>query len=154
MYSIERGTGMEEVRRMKLWYNLKYDRRMVMAVEGDADVRMFFKGNEKCEYFYMGESDEPKRQAQKEGASYEGRTWSCDHGVVYGADDLKGQMRWLRLGGRIVELSDDDENSVTLDNVGDEDTPTKGGDEGSKGSGGDERNNENESVWPRSGLQA
>lgn len=60
----------------------------------------------------------------------------------------------LRLGEEIIELSDDDEIPMASDNVGDEKTPTEGGEEGSKGSGGGERNNEDDSVWPRSGLQA
>ena len=48
------GMGLEEVRRMelitgtdlsedKLWYNLKYNRQILMEVEGDTDVRMIFK---------------------------------------------------------------------------------------------------------------
>ena len=40
-----------------------------MAVEGDADVRMFLKGNEEYEYFYVDDSDGPKRRAQKAGAA-------------------------------------------------------------------------------------
>ncbi|KAJ8437780.1 hypothetical protein Cgig2_024084 [Carnegiea gigantea] len=60
----------------KLWYSLKYDRQMVMAVEGDADVRMFLKGNDEHRYFYVGESDGPKRRAEKVGVSREGRTRS------------------------------------------------------------------------------
>ncbi|KAJ8446366.1 LOW QUALITY PROTEIN: hypothetical protein Cgig2_019259 [Carnegiea gigantea] len=55
--------GIEEVRRMvteisgnelseqKVWFSLKYDRGLVMALEGDADVRMFFKGNDEHGYF-------------------------------------------------------------------------------------------------------
>ncbi|KAJ8437783.1 hypothetical protein Cgig2_024087 [Carnegiea gigantea] len=46
--------------------NLKYDRGMVMAVEGDADVRMFLKGNDEHLYFYGGESDGPKRRTEKD----------------------------------------------------------------------------------------
>ncbi|KAJ8448842.1 hypothetical protein Cgig2_011463 [Carnegiea gigantea] len=68
---------MEEVRRMvsevtgsdwtmqKLWYSLKYNLGMVMAVEGDADVRMFLKVNYEYRYFYVGKSDGPKRHAEK-----------------------------------------------------------------------------------------
>ncbi|KAJ8436492.1 hypothetical protein Cgig2_000477 [Carnegiea gigantea] len=61
---LKEGAGIEEVRRMvteisgnelseqKVWFSLKYDRGLVMALEGDADVRMFFKGNDEHEYFY------------------------------------------------------------------------------------------------------
>jgi len=91
---LKKGAGIDEVRRMvteisgkelskqKVWFSLKYDQGLVMALEGDANVRMFFKGNEEHEYFYVGESDGPKRRAEKVGASHEGRTQSCDHGVV------------------------------------------------------------------------
>ena len=66
---------MEEVQRMvseltgndlivqKLWYSLKYDQRMVMAVEGDANVRMFLKGNDEHMYFYVGDTNGSKRRA-------------------------------------------------------------------------------------------
>ena len=30
----------------QVWYNLKYDRQMLMPVKGDMDVRMIFKGND------------------------------------------------------------------------------------------------------------
>jgi len=62
----------------KLWYSLKYDRRMVVAVEANSDVRMFLKGNDEHRYFYVGESDGPKRHAEKVGASREGRMRSCE----------------------------------------------------------------------------
>jgi len=48
-----------------------------MALEGDADVRMFLKGNDEHRNFYVGESDGPKRRVEKAGASREGRTRSC-----------------------------------------------------------------------------
>jgi len=80
------GLGLEEVRRMvseitcnvyivhKLWYSLKYDRGMVMALEGDGDLRMFLKGNDEHGYLYV-DSDRSKRPAQKVA-------WSYDHGVI------------------------------------------------------------------------
>jgi len=61
--------GLEEVRRKvseitskelivkKLWYSMKYDRGMVMELEGNGDVRMFMKGNDEHRYLYVGESD-------------------------------------------------------------------------------------------------
>ena len=54
-----------------------------MAVERHADLRTFFKGNEEHRYFYVGESNGPKRQAEKVDASCEGRVRSCDHSVVH-----------------------------------------------------------------------
>jgi len=69
--------GLEEVRRkvseitgieltvLKLWYSLKYDRWMVMELEGDGDVRMFMKGNDEHGYLYVGESNGLKRRTVK-----------------------------------------------------------------------------------------
>ncbi|KAJ8435810.1 hypothetical protein Cgig2_024793 [Carnegiea gigantea] len=54
---------------------LKYDRGMVMKLEGDGDVRMFLKGNDEHGYLYVGDNDGPKRRAQKAMRSY-------DHGVT------------------------------------------------------------------------
>ena len=86
---LKEGLGSEEGRRkvseiigndftvQKLWYSLKYDQAMVMELEGDGDVRMFLKGNDERGYLYVGDSDGPKRHAQK-------ATRSSDHGVVCG----------------------------------------------------------------------
>ncbi|KAJ8428563.1 hypothetical protein Cgig2_000427 [Carnegiea gigantea] len=86
------GVALEEVQRMvseitsdvltvhKLWYSLKYNRGMVMELEGDGDLRMFLKGNDEHGYLYVGDNDGPKRCAQK-------ATWSYDHGVVCGSYD-------------------------------------------------------------------
>ncbi|KAJ8422965.1 LOW QUALITY PROTEIN: hypothetical protein Cgig2_002714 [Carnegiea gigantea] len=67
---LKENMGLEELRRevsettgielTKLWYNLKYDRGMVMKLEGDDDVRMFMKGNDEHGYLYMGESNRLK----------------------------------------------------------------------------------------------
>ena len=61
----------------KLQYSLKYDCQMSMTVEGDVDVRFFFKGNEEHGYLYVGENDRPMRRGHKDGAACEGRTHSC-----------------------------------------------------------------------------
>jgi len=75
---LKEGVGLEEVRRMvseitndvltvhKLWYNLKYDRGMVMELERDGDLRMFLKGNDERWYLYVGDNNGPKRRAQKQ----------------------------------------------------------------------------------------
>ncbi|KAJ8429661.1 hypothetical protein Cgig2_001657 [Carnegiea gigantea] len=73
VYRDERGYGLEEMRRK----SLKYDRGMVMELEGNGDVRMFLKGNDEYGYLYVGESDRPKRRTQK-------ATRTCDDGVVRG----------------------------------------------------------------------
>jgi len=54
-----------------------------MEMEGDADVRMFLKGNNEHGYLYVGNNDRPKKYTQKAIASREGRTRSCDHGIIY-----------------------------------------------------------------------
>jgi len=45
---------------------------MLVAVAGDVDVRMVFKGNNEHGYFYMSGNDGLKRRAQKAGAACEG----------------------------------------------------------------------------------
>ncbi|KAJ8437291.1 hypothetical protein Cgig2_006395 [Carnegiea gigantea] len=102
---LKEGIGMEEVRRMvseitgndltvqKLRYSLKYNQGMVMELEGNGDVRMFVKGNDKYGYLYMGHSDGPKRHAQKATRSY-------DHSVIYGRsrrcrDDMVQMLHFM-----------------------------------------------------------
>ncbi|KAJ8444413.1 hypothetical protein Cgig2_005935 [Carnegiea gigantea] len=84
---LKEGVGLKEVRRMvseitsdvliihKLWYSLKYEQGMVMELEGDGDLRMFLKGNAERGYLHVGDSDRPKRRAQK-------AMWSYNHGIV------------------------------------------------------------------------
>ena len=62
MYCGVEGMGVEDMQRTtteitgnelsehKIWYNLKYDLQMLMAVEGNVDVRMVFKGNDEHRY--------------------------------------------------------------------------------------------------------
>ncbi|KAJ8444420.1 hypothetical protein Cgig2_005942 [Carnegiea gigantea] len=102
------------------------------------------EGNDEHGYLYVGNSDGPKKRAQKAIASRKGRTRSCDHGVVCGRskrnkDDMveKGRkeagVKRLRLGRKIIELSDDDEKYVVSEDVGDDEVAAEGGEEGSKG---------------------
>jgi len=58
----------------------------------------------------------------------------------------------VRVGGEVIEMSDDDEISVASEDVGEDEAVVQGGKESSQGKGSDERSNGNESVWPRSGL--
>ncbi|KAJ8441456.1 LOW QUALITY PROTEIN: hypothetical protein Cgig2_023642 [Carnegiea gigantea] len=129
-----------ELTMRKLWYSLKYDRGMVMELEGDgdSDVRMFLKENDEHGYLYVGESDGPKRHIQK-------ATRTCDDGIVRGRsgrdrDDMVQQGRngagvkkatvsgrggcsdnhpqtRLRVSGDIIEMSDDDEISVASEDL-------------------------------------
>jgi len=60
------GMGVEEMKKMvkeiirsdlleqKIWYSLKYDRQMLMGLDGDMDISMIFKGNVEHEYIYVG----------------------------------------------------------------------------------------------------
>ena len=98
---LKEGAGIEEVGRMvteisenelceqKMWFSLKYDRGLAMALEGDVDVRMFFKGNDEHGYFYVGDNNGPRRRPEQACVAHVGRTRSCQQGVVYvrsGAD--------------------------------------------------------------------
>lgn len=66
---------------------------MLMAVEGDADMSMFFKGTEEHGYLYVGGNDGPMRRGYKGGATYEGRTLSCDHSVVGTTSEGNGGLK-------------------------------------------------------------
>jgi len=66
---VQDGMGVEELRGMvketvgggvevdRIWYSLKYDRNMIMGVEGDVDVRMMLKGNDEHGYVYVGNKE-------------------------------------------------------------------------------------------------
>ncbi|KAJ8432834.1 LOW QUALITY PROTEIN: hypothetical protein Cgig2_008548 [Carnegiea gigantea] len=112
------------------------------------------KGNDEHGYLYVGESDGPKRHTEK-------ATLTCDDDTVRGRsgrgrDDMvkKGRkgagvkraavsgsrgciddhpQTRLRVGGKIIEMSDDYEISVTLEDVGKDEAAAKGGEESSKG---------------------
>ncbi|KAJ8440895.1 hypothetical protein Cgig2_022751 [Carnegiea gigantea] len=118
---LKESVGLEEVRRMvseitndiltvhKLWYSLKYDRGIVMELEGDGDLRMFLKGNDERGYLYVGDDDGPKRRAQK-------ATWSYDHGVVYGRSerDRDDMVQKGRKGVGLKRLTSQPENSSNI----------------------------------------
>jgi len=50
----------------RLWYSLKYDRNMMMAVEGGTYVRMIFKGNDKHGYLYVNGKDSLRHRVNVE----------------------------------------------------------------------------------------
>ena len=75
--------------------------------------------------------------------------------VVRGSDgcsDDHPQTR-VRVGGEIIEMSNDKEILVAAEDVGEDEAAVQGGEESSQGKAADERSDANESMWPRSGLQ-
>ena len=48
------GVGVEVDR---MWHSLKYNGNMIMAVEGDMDVRMTFKRNDEHSYAYVSHKE-------------------------------------------------------------------------------------------------
>ncbi|KAJ8426900.1 hypothetical protein Cgig2_024391 [Carnegiea gigantea] len=99
-------------------YSLKYDRGMVMELEGDSDVRKFLKGNDKHRYLYVSESDGPKRHTQK-------ATRSCDHGIVCGRNGRD----------RDDIIQEGHKGAVVSKDVSDNEAAAEGGEEGNKGKG-------------------
>ena len=51
--------------RAKTIYSLKYDRQMLIAVEGDMNAKIIFKGNDEHGCLYVGGKDGPMRRVQK-----------------------------------------------------------------------------------------
>jgi len=90
---VREGVGVKELREMVretvgggvevdgIWYSLKYDRIMIMAVEEDTDVRMMFKGNDEHGYVYVCNKESVVPRVRKnvrerragEGAGEDGR---------------------------------------------------------------------------------
>ena len=66
-----------ELSERKMWYSLKYDRGLVMALEGEADVRMFFRGNEEHGYLFVGDSNGRRRRQEQRCAARGGEMHSC-----------------------------------------------------------------------------
>ncbi|KAJ8431273.1 hypothetical protein Cgig2_011126 [Carnegiea gigantea] len=136
----------------KIWYSLKYDKQILMTLEGDMDMSMISR-----EIMNMAICIS-MRPASKRVAVYEERIETRDDGMSFSGE--KGEcgveqlQTKLRLEGWIIELSDDDEISIALDDAGGEDTTQKGCDEGTIGKGYAEGNDGNDNVWPQSSLQA
>ncbi|KAJ8423382.1 hypothetical protein Cgig2_033191 [Carnegiea gigantea] len=80
---VNEGMEAEEVRRMVIKITFK----------GDADMRMFFNGNEEHGYLYVSGNDGPTRRGYKAGVENEGRTLSCDHSVVGVASGGNGSLK-------------------------------------------------------------
>ena len=64
----------------RVWYSLKYDREMLLPIEGDTDVQMMFKGNDEYGYLFVGGKDGPLQQEQAGVAICEGRVRRGDDG--------------------------------------------------------------------------
>ncbi|KAJ8432864.1 hypothetical protein Cgig2_033869 [Carnegiea gigantea] len=62
-------------------------------VEGDADRRMFFKGNVEHDYLYVGGNGRLTRRGYKAGAVREGRTLNCDHSMAGAASGGNGGLK-------------------------------------------------------------
>ncbi|KAJ8430933.1 LOW QUALITY PROTEIN: hypothetical protein Cgig2_002721 [Carnegiea gigantea] len=131
-------TDMSEKR---LCYSLK---KMLLAVEGDTNVKMMFKGNDEHGYLYVGGNKGPLRRAQEGFAVCEGRVRGCPDrkvcsrsgrnghdGVTVGREGDHKQAGGKRQGGKndlcheqwlLGGEGDDDEISVASDDAGDKDT--------------------------------
>ncbi|KAJ8435246.1 hypothetical protein Cgig2_005298 [Carnegiea gigantea] len=161
------GTDMSK---KKLWYSLKYDREMLVVVEGDSDVKVIFKGNDKHGYLYVAGNSGPMRRAQESTTICEGGVRDCDE---EGGNNQVGKLMAYLLvyrncrslgskgGGDTNEISDDDEIYVASEDAGDEETTKEDdvGDEqaaekrckdGNKRKGSADGNDVNDNVWPRS----
>ncbi|KAJ8426145.1 hypothetical protein Cgig2_032836 [Carnegiea gigantea] len=160
---VRKGMGAEEllkvVREMtesdmseeKLWYSLKYDREMLVAVEGDNDVQVIFKGSDEHNCMYVVENAGPVRRPYARAAVCKSRVrdigdgkqiarsgGKCNDGeevgeecgnneagvkrnyMSLGVDGGELSASRLRLGGDIIEISDDDEISIASEDADDE----------------------------------
>ena len=96
------GIGLQELREMvqeivgagvqvdRLWYSLKYDRNMIMAVEGDTDVRMIFKGNDEHGYVYVRNKNSLVWRVSKAVSATTGETGATDDGTQGGTSGRQG----------------------------------------------------------------
>ncbi|KAJ8424605.1 hypothetical protein Cgig2_014409 [Carnegiea gigantea] len=98
---VREGTGAEElfkmVRKMtgsdkseeKLWYNLRYDREMLVPVEVDSDVEVIFKGNDEHGYLYVSGNAGPVRREHARAAVCEARERDTGEGKQIGKSGRK-----------------------------------------------------------------
>ncbi|KAJ8438784.1 LOW QUALITY PROTEIN: hypothetical protein Cgig2_009902 [Carnegiea gigantea] len=164
--AVREGMGAEELLKMvkemtgsdmsekKLWYSLKYDRKMLVAIEGDNDVS--FKGNDEHGYMYVagnvGSVRRPHARAAVcgsrvrdigEGKQVARSGGKCNDGEGVGEESDNNEAGGkrncksleveggelpassLRLGGDTIEMSDDDEISVASEDAGDQEATKK-----------------------------
>jgi len=98
---VREGMGAEELLKMvrkmtgsdmseeKLWYSLKYDRDMLMAVEVDSDVEVIFKGNDEHGYIYVVGNAGPVRREHARAAVCEARERDTSEGKQIGRSGQK-----------------------------------------------------------------
>ena len=55
---------------------------MLLAVEGDTNVKMMFKGNDEHGYLYVARNGGPMRRAQESIAICIERVWDCHDGKL------------------------------------------------------------------------
>ncbi|KAJ8422109.1 hypothetical protein Cgig2_011152 [Carnegiea gigantea] len=83
---VKEGMGVEElmkmVREMTGTDILKYDREILVAVEGDSEVKVIFKSNDKHGYLYVAGNGGPVWRAQESAVVYEGRVRDCHDGKL------------------------------------------------------------------------
>ncbi|KAJ8444863.1 hypothetical protein Cgig2_029794 [Carnegiea gigantea] len=130
----------------KLWYSLKYDMEMLVAVEGDNDVQVIFKGNDEHGYMYIAGNAGLVRRPHKRAIVCESRVrdigegkqiarsgGKCNDGgeadslyvcvqqlQVIGVEGGELPASRLCLGEDTIEISDDAEISVASEDAGDE----------------------------------
>jgi len=100
---VREGMGVEELKEMvcktvgpgvevdRIWYSLKYDRNMKIAMEGDSDVRMMFKGNNEHGYVYVSGKDNITAHVSNEVGRKTGRTGDADDGKLGGSASRWGE---------------------------------------------------------------
>ena len=103
---VREGMGVEELRGLvrktvgdcvvvkRLWYSLKYDRHMIMVVDGDMHVRMMFKGNDAYGYVYVSGKDSLLHGVSNAIGARAGETGAVDQGTR-----VRRSSRWDDGGG-------------------------------------------------------
>ena len=105
--------GVEEVKEMvcktvglgvtvdRMWYSLKYDRNMKMAMVEDTDVRMMFRGNDEHGYVYVSGKDNIGTHVSNDVGGRMGRTGETEDGIQRGS------------GGRLGEAASEEQMEVS-----------------------------------------
>ena len=89
---VREGVGVEELKEMvrdtvgpgvevdRMWYSLKYDRNMIMAMEVNTNVRMMFKENDEHGYVYVSGKDNIVPHVSKDVDATMGRIGVAEEG--------------------------------------------------------------------------
>ena len=93
---VREGMGVEEVKEVvrktvgpgvevdTMWYSLKYDRNMKMALVEDTDVSMMFRGNDEHGYVYVSGKDNNAVHVSNDVGGRTGRTGEAEDGTERG----------------------------------------------------------------------